>query len=135
MLCFPVYAASHHRRFLSVGYSLPTAHCALTSLESADPQNPPVTPLQTTEPKTKDLKSCGIRRSEKRGGWGVLLLTTPSQRGNNPVCRKLFSVGREGTGRSACATKLIVRGAASLGRRGGRAVPDRLPRGWRSRLW
>jgi hypothetical protein len=39
----------------------------LTSLESALPKNAPVTPLQSADPKTKDLKSFRIRRSEK--GW------------------------------------------------------------------
>jgi hypothetical protein len=47
----------------------------LTPLESALPKNAPVTPLQSADPKTKDLKSFRIRRSEKGWGEGGKLLT------------------------------------------------------------
>ena len=58
------------------GYSLLTTHYPLTLLESALPQKPRVTPLQSADPKTKHLKSFRIRRSEKRGGEGCKLLTS-----------------------------------------------------------
>jgi hypothetical protein len=43
----------------------------LTPLESALTKNEPVTPLESADPKTLDLKSFRIRTYEKRGGRGV----------------------------------------------------------------
>ena len=57
-------------------YSLPTTLYSLTPLESALPQNAPVTPLQSADPKTKHLKSFRIRRSEKTWGEGGDRLTS-----------------------------------------------------------
>jgi hypothetical protein len=60
---------------LSAGPALSYVPRTLTPLESALPQNVPVTRLESALPKTKDLKSFRIRTYEKGWGEGVLLLT------------------------------------------------------------
>src|SRR5208282_914591 len=47
----------------------------LTPLESALTKNTPITPLESADPKTLDLKSFRIRTYEKRRGEGGKLLT------------------------------------------------------------
>lgn len=65
---------NHSTRRNGSRLSLPAA--SLSLLESALPKNAPVTPLQSTDPKTTHLKSFRIRRSEKRWGEGGKLLTS-----------------------------------------------------------
>ena len=70
---------SQHQAILFLSHdSLPTTPRSLSPLESADPQNAPVTPLQSADPKTKHLKSFRIRRSEKAWGEGRNRLTCRS---------------------------------------------------------
>jgi hypothetical protein len=61
------------------------ANSALNSLESALPKNAPITPLQSADPKTLDLKSFRIRTYEKGRGEGGKLLTR-----NRSAARWLF---------------------------------------------
>src|SRR5713101_9924958 len=51
----------------------------LSLLECADPQIAPITPLDCAVPKTKDLKSFGMRSSEKSRGWGQIANQEPDQ--------------------------------------------------------
>src|SRR5882724_2343770 len=66
-----VLPSKHHARLFLGHYVLPTTLCSLSPLESALPQTTPITPLQSADPKTLDLKSFRIRRSEKRWGEAV----------------------------------------------------------------
>src|SRR5882672_10600727 len=52
-----VQQSKHEARLFRCHHSLPTTLCSLTPLESALPQNTPITPLQSADPKTLDLKS------------------------------------------------------------------------------
>src|SRR5271163_1605204 len=62
-------------RFSDSGIALPGATQTVNPVESALPKNPPITPLQSSDPKTLDLKSFRIRTYEKRRGEGGKLLT------------------------------------------------------------
>ena len=57
-------------RILSDDWESKDLNCSLSPLECADPQNPPVTPLFATDPKSLDLKSFIYNRSEKMGVGG-----------------------------------------------------------------
>lgn len=62
---------------LAAPTSVPSVSSMLNPLESADPRNVPVTPVESALPKLLDLKSFIIRTSKKIGGSELLWLTRP----------------------------------------------------------
>ena len=60
-----------------VSYLMNYPASRLTPLFATHPKNPPVTPFLATLPKSLDLKSFVCHTSEKQGGVGGILLTSP----------------------------------------------------------
>src|ERR1700730_15968852 len=73
----PFFLSSHLPTFRPSNLPTPNRPNLLTSLESALPQNPPATPVESAHANLKDLNSFRIRTYKKTWGVGVLWLTNP----------------------------------------------------------
>ena len=75
------------RTFSPLTLPVPSAAArSLTPLESALPQNAPITRLESALPKTQDLKPFRIRTYEKTPGGGGKLLTRNHSKDFRPAC-------------------------------------------------
>ena len=84
----------------------------LTPLECAVPQNALITLLERAVPKTKDLKSFRMRRSEKSGGNEGKLLTRNPRGTANPGCALLPVKGKVRTHTYSRSALLSLKGEA-----------------------
>src|ERR1700738_4770753 len=72
LFVFPQLVIRTHRTWpVASQFLRPNSIPALTPVESADPQNALVTLLQSADPKTRHLKSFGIRTYKIRRGEGA----------------------------------------------------------------